>query len=144
MLIYLLFSNWEQTHISPWKSKRNCCFSRWWHYKSMTKNTSMNPIENYVWLDFWNIVQWNFSRNLKFSVQPSLASCTILISVCTNTVLCHYNAVNFCNKYSQKTSHSSPVKTRYGVSVKHPASDKQSTSVPVTIHVIIPYNIGPC
>ena len=44
------------------------------------------------------------------------------------------------HKYSQKTSHSSPARARYGVSFVYPTSDWYSASVPVIINVIS-YNI---
>ena len=56
---------------------------------------------------------------------------------------CHYNVVNFFQKYSQKTTHSSPIRPRYGVSFVDPASDWYFASLPVIIYVIS-YNIGPC
>ena len=48
----------------------------------------------------------------------------------------------FSPQYSQKTPHSPPVKSRYGVSLMDPASGWYSASVPVIIYVIS-YNIEP-
>ena len=57
-----------------------------------------------------------------------------------------YNAVplyhgQFCHKYSQETSHSSPVRASYGVFFVDPASDWYSATVPVIVYVIT-CNIG--
>ena len=58
------------------------------------------------------------------------------------TVRCRYNAVNFLKKYSQRTTHSSPVKARYGMSFVDPASDWYSSRVPAIIYAVS-YYIGP-
>ena len=75
------------------------------------------------------------------------------VALCWFTVFCHrcsflsangnrmYSAAplnrgKFSQKYSQKTPHSSPVRSRYWVSFVVPASYWQSASVPVIIYVI--------
>ena len=64
----------------------------------------------------------------------------VIIHVICYNIRPRYNGTPL---YSQKTSYSSPVKARYGVSFVDPASDSYSISVPVIIYVVS-YNIGPC
>ena len=54
---------------------------------------------------------------------------------------CRYNAVDFLNKYSQKTPYSSPVWARYGVSFVDTASEWYSAWFSAIIY-IISYYIG--
>ena len=56
-----------------------------------------------------------------------------------STVRCYYNPSQFSQKYSQKTSHSSPVRARYEVSFVNPASDWYSAWVPAIIYAISYY-----
>ena len=57
------------------------------------------------------------------------------------TVQCRYIAVGFSHKYSQKTTHGSPVRARFGVSFVDSTSDWYSAWLPAFIYAIS-YYIG--
>ena len=67
----------------------------------------------------------------------------------TNTVRCHYKAVNFIQNIHERHPISSPFRPRYGVSFESSASDWYPASVPammceVSCYIIISWcNIGP-
>ena len=55
-------------------------------------------------------------------------------NICTVEPL--YNTIVFSSKYSQKTSHSSPVRARYGVSFVSSKPDPYPTPVDVVVYLI--------
>ena len=98
------------------------------------------PVESPLRMNFQDL--YNFKTNIFLQTNTARSG---LINTMWHiyTVWCRYNAVNFLTNFSQKTPHSSPVRSRYRVSFVGPAPDRYSARVP-TIMYAISYYIGSC